>query len=117
MTRHQEVYSEDCALYVLCSQVQLARVVVRVLVLVDVLCVMLILIARVEIHVVIHAVDIYSFRSHFSVVEMYSLHSRCKHIFHLCPQYRDFAGHLILCCHGINLLRYHVTLTRRRLEL
>ena len=52
MTRHQEVYNEDCALYVLCSQVQLARVVVRVLVLVDVICVMLILIARVEIHVV-----------------------------------------------------------------
>ena len=36
MTRHQEVYNEDCALNVLCSQVQLARVVVRVLVLVDV---------------------------------------------------------------------------------
>ena len=43
MTRHQEVYNEDCALYVLCSQVQLARVVVRVLVLVDVICVMLVL--------------------------------------------------------------------------
>ena len=53
MTRHPEVYYEDCALYVLCSQVQLARVVVRVLVLVDVICVMLVvLIARVEIHVV-----------------------------------------------------------------
>ena len=57
VTRHQEVYNEDCALYVLCSQVQLARVVVRVLVLVDVICVMLILIARVEIYVVIHAVE------------------------------------------------------------
>ena len=55
MTRHQEVYNEDCALYVLCSQVQLARVVVRVLVLVDVICVMLVvLIARVD---VVHAVD------------------------------------------------------------
>ena len=42
MTRHQEVYNEDCALYVPCSQVQLARVVVRVLVLVDVVCVMLV---------------------------------------------------------------------------
>ena len=52
MTRHQEVHNEDCALYVLCSQVQLARVVVRVLVLVDVICVMhVVLIARVEIHV------------------------------------------------------------------
>ena len=58
MTRHQEMYNEDCALYVPCSQVQLARVVVRVLVLVDVICVMHVLIARVEIHVVIHAVDI-----------------------------------------------------------
>ena len=37
----------DCALYVPCSQVQLARVGVRVLVLVDVVCVMLVLIARV----------------------------------------------------------------------
>ena len=53
MTRHQEVYNEDCALYVPCSQVQLARVVVRVLVLVDVICVMIVgLIA----HVVFHAV-------------------------------------------------------------
>ena len=48
VTRHQEVYNEDCALYVLCSQVQLARVGVRVLVLVDVVCVMLVLIARVD---------------------------------------------------------------------
>ena len=55
MTRHQEVYNEDCALYVPCSQVQLARVVVRVLVLVDVVCVMLVvLIAHVD---VVHAVD------------------------------------------------------------
>ena len=39
---------EDSALYVPCSQVQLARVVVRVLVLVDVVCVMLVvLIAHV----------------------------------------------------------------------
>ena len=52
MTRHQEVYNEDCALYVPCSQVQLARVVVRELV-VDVVCVMLVvLIARVDIRVV-----------------------------------------------------------------
>ena len=50
MTRHQEVYNEDCALYVPCSQVQLARVVVRVLVLVDVICVMLVvLIAHVDV--------------------------------------------------------------------
>ena len=50
VTRHHEVYNEDCALYVPCSQVQLARVVVRVLVLVDVVCVMLVvLIARVDI--------------------------------------------------------------------
>ena len=37
-----------------CSQVQLARVVVRVLVLVDVVCVMLVLIALLD---VVHAVD------------------------------------------------------------
>ena len=50
MTRHQEVYNEDCALYMPWSQVQLARVLVRVLVLVDVICVMLVvLIARVDI--------------------------------------------------------------------
>ena len=50
MTQHQEVYNEDCALYVPCSQVQLARVVVRVLVLVDVICVMLVvLIAHVDV--------------------------------------------------------------------
>ena len=56
MTRHQEVYNEDYALYVPCSRVQLARVVVRVLVLVDVVCVivMLVLIAHVD---VVHAVD------------------------------------------------------------
>ena len=49
MTRHQEVYNEDYALYVPCSQVQLARVGVRVLVLVDVVCVMIVvLIARVD---------------------------------------------------------------------
>ena len=53
MTRHQEVYNEDCALNVLCSQVQLARVVVRVI-LVDVVYVMLVLIAQVD---VVHAVD------------------------------------------------------------
>ena len=56
---------QNCALYVLCSQVQLARVVVRVLVLVDVICVMLVLIARVD---VVHAVDtvfVAIFRSHF----------------------------------------------------
>ena len=61
MTRHQEVYYEDCALYVLCTQVQLARVVVRVLVLVDVVCVMIVVLIA---HVVFHAV-IHSFRSHF----------------------------------------------------
>ena len=49
MTRHQEVYNEDCALYVPCSQVQLARVGVRVIVLVDVMCGMLVvLIAHVD---------------------------------------------------------------------
>ena len=53
----------DCALYVPCSLVQLARVVVCVLVLVDVICVMLVvLIARVD---VVHAVMLYNFRSHF----------------------------------------------------
>ena len=48
-----------------CSQVQLARVNVRVLVLVDVVCVMLVLIARVD---VVHAVDtvfVAIFRNHF----------------------------------------------------
>ena len=45
---------QNCALYVPCSQVQLARVGVRVLVLVDVVCVivMLVLIARVVVHAV-----------------------------------------------------------------
>ena len=52
MTRHQEVYNEDCVLYVPCSQVQLARVGVRVI-LVDVVCVMIVvLIARVVFHAV-----------------------------------------------------------------
>ena len=51
---HQNKKDGDCALYVPCSQVQLARVVVRVLVLVDVVCVMLVLIAHVD---VVHAVD------------------------------------------------------------
>ena len=56
MTRHQDKKdNEDYALYVPCSQVQLARVVVCVLVLVDVVCVMLVvLIARVD---VVRAVD------------------------------------------------------------
>ena len=55
MTRHQEVYNEDCALYVPCSQVQLARVVVRVI-LVDVICVMLVVLnAHVDI---VHAVNV-----------------------------------------------------------
>ena len=50
MTRHQEVYNEDYALNVPCSQVQLARVGVRVLVLIDVVCVMLVvLIAHVDV--------------------------------------------------------------------
>ena len=67
MTRHQEVYNEDYALYVPCSRVQVARVGVRVPVLVDVICVivMLALIARVD---VVHAVDavfVDIFRSHF----------------------------------------------------
>ena len=57
---------QNCALYVPCSQVQLARVGVRVLVLVDVVCVMLVvLIAHVD---VVHAVDtvfVHIFRSHF----------------------------------------------------
>ena len=40
----------DCALYVPCSQVQIARVGVCVLVLVDVVCVMIVkLIARVDV--------------------------------------------------------------------
>ena len=53
VTRHQEVYNEECALYVPSSQVQLARVVVRVLVLVDVICVMIVvLIAHVDIRAV-----------------------------------------------------------------
>ena len=43
--------ARNCALYVPCSQVQLARVGVRVLV-VDVVCVMLVLIARVVVHAV-----------------------------------------------------------------
>ena len=55
----------DCALYVPCSQVQLARVVVCVLVLVDVICVMLVvLIARVDIRAVY-----VQFSYPFSVVE------------------------------------------------
>ena len=49
MTQHQE-RRRNSALYVPCSQVQLARVVVRVLVLVDVVCVMLVvLIAHVDV--------------------------------------------------------------------
>ena len=65
------MYNEDYALYVPCSRVQLARVVVRVLVLVDVFCVMLVvLIAHVD---VVHAVNTV-FVTIFSVVEMYSLH-------------------------------------------
>ena len=61
VTQHQEVYNEDCALYVLCSQVvQLARVVVRVLV-VDVVCVMLVLIARVVVHAVRYTIFVASF--------------------------------------------------------
>ena len=93
MTRHQEVYNEDYALYVPCSRVQLARVVVRVLVLVDVIIcviVMLVLIARVD---VVHAVDtvfLAIFRSHFSVVEMYSLQ----------PLYIDMKMIIPLNCSG-----------------
>ena len=53
MTRHQDKKDGDCALYVPCSQVQLARVVVCVLVLVDVVCVMtVVLIAHVDIRAV-----------------------------------------------------------------
>ena len=45
----------DCALYVPCSQVQLARLGVHVIVLVDVVCVMIVvLIAHVD---VVRAVD------------------------------------------------------------
>ena len=55
MTQHQDKKDGDCALYVPCSQVQFARVVVRVLVLVDVVCVMIVvLIAPVD---VVRAVD------------------------------------------------------------
>ena len=43
--------AQNCALYVPCSLVQLARVGVRVI-LVDVVCVMLVLIARVDIRAV-----------------------------------------------------------------
>ena len=62
VTRHQELYNEDYALYVPCSQVQLERVSIRVLVLVDVVCVIVmhVLIAHVDVRAVIH-----SFRSHF----------------------------------------------------
>ena len=50
MTQHQDKKDGDCALYVPCSQVQLARVVVCVIVLVDVVCVMLVvLIAHVDV--------------------------------------------------------------------
>ena len=60
---------QNCALYVPCSLVvQLARVGVRVLV-VDVVCVMLVLIARV-----IFVLYTYSFRIHFLQLEMYPLH-------------------------------------------
>ena len=61
----------DCALYVPCSRVQLARVGVRVIVLVDVVCVMIVVLIA---HVECCSCCRYSFRSHFSVVEMYSLH-------------------------------------------
>ena len=51
MTRHQEVYNEDCALHVPSSLVQLERVVVCVVKLVDVICVMIVvlLIAHVDV--------------------------------------------------------------------
>ena len=50
MTQHQDKKDGDCALYVLCSQVQLARVMVCVIVLVDVVCVMIVvLIAHVDV--------------------------------------------------------------------
>ena len=42
MTEHQDKKDGDCALYVPCSQVQLARVVICVRVLVDVLGVMIV---------------------------------------------------------------------------
>ena len=55
MTQHQDKKDGDCALYVPCSQVQLARVGVCVIILVDVICVMfVVLIAHVD---VVHAVD------------------------------------------------------------
>ena len=48
MTQHRT--RRDCALYVQCSQVQLARVVVYVVKLVDVICVMIVvLIAHVDV--------------------------------------------------------------------
>ena len=53
MTQNQDKTDGDCALYVPCSQVQLARVVVCVLVLVDVVCVMIVVLIA---HVVFHAV-------------------------------------------------------------
>ena len=63
----------DCALYVPCSHVQLARVVVCVVKLVDVICVMIVVfIAHVD---VVHAADtvfVAIIVAIFSVVEMYS---------------------------------------------
>ena len=53
---------EDCALYVPCSLVQLARVVVCVLVLVDVICVMVVvLIARHTVGAVLVAIFVVIF--------------------------------------------------------
>ena len=68
VTRHQEVHNEDYALYVPCSRVQLARVDVRVLVLVDVVCVIVMLVVLIAHKDVVHAVDtvlVAIFRSHF----------------------------------------------------
>ena len=58
-----------------CSLVQLARVVVVRVILVDVICVMLVvLIAHVDVVRAVDTVFVSFFRSHFLYLEMYSLH-------------------------------------------
>ena len=70
-TLNQEVQRRLRALSA-CSQVQLSRVGVRVLVLVDVVCVILVgLIARV----VVHAVKCTVFVANFLQLEVYPLHA------------------------------------------
>ena len=51
VTEHQDKKDGDCALYVPCSLVQLARVVVVRVILVDVVCVMLVLTGHDIVHV------------------------------------------------------------------